>query len=236
MKIALRTAMVAAATIAVALLASTAVSQDRPVMGNLNPTVVDIATPTDGSGRAILQYDDGVPVYRDGTLSVPPGGILFGNFFSPGLPPTPPPNYSITAASVNMAGMYGTVFYMFFFNSPAHATAPLGVLGNRAVAATGTGWHSVLFATPVTADGPFLAGIPNTAYPPCSGNTSIGSTCIGVALGSGTNLGYGHNAMQINLATSSAPAGSNFATIPGQNALIRLNGYVPVELMRLEVE
>ena len=230
----LRTATVGTATIAIVMLAAMAVSGDRPVMRNLKTTVVDIATPSDGS-RAILQYDDGVPVYRDGTLSVAPGGILFGNFFSPGLPPSPPPNYSITAASVNMGGMYGTVFHMVFFRSPLHATAPLGVLGIRAVAATGTGWQSVLFATPLTSDGPFLAGIPNTAYPPCSGNTAIGSTCIGVAIGSGTN-GHGHNAMHVMLATSSAPAGSNFATIPGQNALIRLNGYVPVELMRLEVE
>jgi len=125
---------------------------------------------------------------------------------------------------------------MVFFDEPPPA-GTLNVFGIRAIAATTPGvWNSLFFATTLTTDGPFLVGIPQDYRTLCSGSTAIPSTCMGVALGSGTNLGHGHNAMRVSMASSSAPAGSNYAPISGQNAFIRLNGYVPVELMRLEVE
>ena len=113
----------------------------------------------------------------------------------------------------------------------------LGVFGIRAVAATAPAvWNSVFFATSLTTDGPFLVGIPQDWRTACSGVTTIPSTCMGVALGSGTNLGYGDNAMRVFMASSSATVGYGYSSIASQNAFIRLNGYVPVELMRLDVE
>jgi hypothetical protein len=217
------------------MLAGTAFSDDQSRDRPFRNAVVDTGNPSDGGqGRALLQYDDGVPVYRDGGVGPFPHVLFIGNFVSPGLPPAPP--YSVTAASVNMAGFYGTRFYMGFFRSPSHPTNPLQLLGTRAVAGTATGWNSVLFATPVISDAPFLVGVVNTNFGPCSGSTAVGSTCEGVALGPGTNLGYGHNAMRITWPNASGTVGTGYASIAGQNALIRLNGYVPVELMRVEVD
>lgn len=214
-------------------LATTAMSEDGSRELRFPVQVKDLARSTDGGGgRAILQYDDGVAVYRDGAIG--PNLLFIGNKVSAGLPPAGP--YTVTGASVYMAGLYAGQFWMVFFQSPSHPTDPLGLIGWRAVLATATGWNSVLFATNVVSTGPFLVGVNNTAWGPCSGNTSLGTTCEGVALGPGTN-GWGHNAMRVHLATSSATVGSAYATIPGQNALIRLTGpTVPVELMRVEVD
>jgi len=236
MKRLIQWAMVSFTIIACVMLATTATSEDGTRDRQLGAKVLDIATPSDGGGRAILQYDDGVPVYREGGIGPDPTLLFIGNFFSPGLPPTPPPNYSITAASVNLAGFFGTRFHMGFFRSPSHSTAPLEFLGLRSIAATATGWQSVLFATPITSDGPFLVGVVQSNWTTCTTVTGIGVSCEGVALGPGTNNGYGHNAMRVKLPNVTGTVGSSYSTIPGQNALIRLNGYVPVELMRLEVD
>jgi hypothetical protein len=170
----------------------------------------------------------------------------------------------VTAVSVNLAGFFGTVFNMGFFApapvsmavSPANPTVfpntfnPTGtsapMIAVKNVLATAPGWNVVVFATPVTTNNHFLAGVVNTNYTGCAGNTLIGSTCEGVALGAGTNtipgttnwspFLLGHNAMRIQLSNSLDTVGSLYAAIPGQNALIRLVGYVPVELMRFEVE
>jgi hypothetical protein len=94
-----------------------------------------------------------------------------------------------------------------------------------------------LFGTSITSTGPFLAGVVNTNFAGCLGDTSVPSTCEGVALGPGTNAGWGHNAMRVTLPNGSGTVGTGYSTIPSQNALIRLSGpTVPVELMRLEVE
>ena len=182
----------------------------------------------DGS-RATLQYDDGVRVSRDPATG--PNYPLIGNQFSPGLPTGA---HTITAVSFNLAGYWPPAAVLGMFGPAAGTTAP--VLGIQVLSGvTGTGWWSAAIPSIAAGSGSFLAGIVNSTYATCT-STALSGSCEGVALGPGTN-GYGHNAMRISITGSADTAGSGFATIPGQNAFIRVTGpNIPVELMRFVVE
>jgi len=286
-------AIVGVALAVSAMIVNTATSEDNRRDLRLPAKVLDVATSVEGvEDTGILRYDNGLPQSRDGAIGPFPNILFIGNRVARGVPgwplgpPPPPPStpppsppgtfFSVTAVSVNLAGLYGSVFNMGFFApapvsmavSPANPTvfpntfnptgtsAPLIAVKN--VLATAPGWNVVVFATPVTTNRHFLAGVVNTNFAACLGvttiNTAPGTTCEGVALGAGTNtipgtwpitppnpptnfnFPLGHNAMRIQLSNSLDPVGSLYAAIPGQNALIRLVGYVPVELMRFEVE
>jgi hypothetical protein len=237
---------VCVAFIASGMIAGIAKSDDGSRDRNLGANVVDVAQAVDGvASRGTLQYDDGIPVSRHGAIGMP--NLWIGNIFSAGLPTATP--HIITAASVNLAGFWGNVFHMAVFGQPAGTPAVAPILGIRSVASPGTGWNFVIFATPHTnVPTPFIVGVGNTTFTACSGNTSLGSSCEGVAIGPGTNQTLGYNAIRIAQVSNSAP-GTGYATIMGppgtatstplvpQNALIRISGTnIPVELMRFEVE
>ena len=246
MKRSILTITVAVAVVLSSMFAGTAISQDGSRdMAPWPEGVIDIGQSSDGRQTAILQYDDGFPQYRDGSTGPFPDVLFIGNYVSAGLTQLPGPNppFTVTAASVNMAGFYGTRFFMAFFKGPGHPSSPLRLIDIKTIGVTNYGWIFVPFATPVVTSHPFLVGVVQTNFAGCSGNTALSSTCEGVALGPGTNQGHGHNAMRITYPNGTGTIGTSYAPInttgtagANKNALIRLNFIIPVELMRFEVE
>jgi len=224
--------VIGVAIVACMLAAGTALTDnnDQREQGIRSAVAVPATHGTGEGSRGNLQYDDGVPAYRDGAIG--PGFVFIGNQFSAGLPTGA---HTLTAATINLAGLWPSNATLGFFGPLAGTTAPF--MGFQAFTGlTAIGWASAALSPVPAGSGSFLVGVWNSNYALCSGDTALGGTCDGVALGAGTN-GMGHNAMRISMPTTTAASASGFAPIPGQNALLRVSGSnVPVELMRFEVE
>lgn len=199
---------------------------------------------TGGTNRAVgtIMYDNNTPFDRDGTLD----GTV-GNRFNDGV--TDP--HSIASVSFRIAGNYGTSVVMSIWdpNTVAGSASLMtrlivtGLPDGRYGTVTGTTAVAPL-AVPITGhSGSFIAGVRNTFYGLCSGDSGLNSTCDGVALTAGVppEGSIGH-AVRLNFVysgflptvTTLSTSGVPFA---GGNAIFRATGdNLPVELMRLEVE
>ena len=229
--------MVVLVVVALPVLAESPRSDD----GSANVTRVQGVKLPPGSGEAgravgTIMYDNNTPFNRDGTLD---GSV--GNRFTDGVMDP----HSIASVSFRVAGNYATSVVMSIWD-PNTVAGSASVMTRFIVNGVGVGTTATAatvvapLAVPITGhSGSFIAGIRNTAYAPCSGNTSLNSTCDGVALTAG---GGAPHAARLNFVSGTfIPTVAVLATsgvpIAGVNAIFRVTGdNLPVELMRLEVE
>ncbi len=199
-------------------------------------------------GTGTITFDNNVPFQRDGQ-----DDGLIGNRFNPA------GTHSINSVSFKVAGNYiaaGTVgsVVMTVWNVDSvagNATVlqrqvvngvPGIVFGGSGVITDAT--VQVPLAAPVLShSGSFIAGVRNTFYDGCGGNTNLNSSCDGVALTEGAaDPGSGFNAARLLFTgpfnpTSVVTVNSVGAAIPGQNAIFRVSGdNLPVELMQFDVD
>ncbi len=199
-------------------------------------------------GVGTIMFDNNVPFQRDGQ-----DDGLIGNRFSP------PGTHSINSVSFRVAGNYisagttGSVVVTVWGVDGGAGTAQVlqrqivnGVPG-LPFGGTGTITNMTVQA-PLTAPvvgqtGSFIAGVRNTFYDGCGGNTALNSTCDGVALTEGTaDPGLGFNAARLLFTgpfnpTSVTQVSSTGVDIANRNAIFRATGdNLPVELMQFEID
>lgn len=252
-----RTSLLCCAAAMAAVMAGDTVAAQRKPARRLPPDariprVKATLTPSRG-GRiphvvGTLQYDNDIPFRREPTTD-----HLIGNQFTGADP------HSVASVSFRMAANYGTSA-----GGPGDAVvsiwAPDGMGGaNRLfqqnVSGIPAGGGGTMTCTMFTAmapltmalvglNGPFIAGVHNTAYTGagCPTNTMLNGTCDGVALSAGVvDPGMGFHAFRVPLAggtfvppTTVVAAG--VGPIPATNALFRVTGdNLPVELMEFSV-
>jgi len=197
---------------------------------------------TGGTNRAVgtIMYDNNTPFDRDGTLN----GMV-GNRFTDSV--TDP--HSIASVSFRVAGNYLSSVVMSIWDpntvaGSAQIMTRFIVSGVNSGATATAGTAVAPLTVPITGhSGSFIAGIRNTAYGLCSGNTALNSTCDGVALTVGVPPeGTSGHAVRLNFADplfvpSVATLSTSGVSFQGVNAIFRATGdNLPVELMRLEVE
>ena len=211
-------------------------------------------------GVGTIVYDNNVPFQRDGQVD----GMI-GNRFSP------PGTHTINSVSFRVAGNYGTQtvppladkgvggyigdVVISIWNPTTGAASLLHRQIISGVPAVGGGGGlgistitdvtvAATLSVPVaTRSGDFLAGMRNSAFPGCSGNTSLNSTCDGVALTQGTaTIGQGFNAVRLPFTSATfLPTVTTLATsgtpIANRNAIFRATGNnLPVELIGFKVK
>jgi len=187
-----------------------------------------------------LQYDNNIPFRREPTTD-----HLIGNQFVGNDP------HSIASVSFRVAQNYGAgvivsgwdpdgsgganrIFQQYVSGIPNGGTMTVTMF---------TAMAPLTMALPGL-NGPFIAGVHNTAYTGagCPANSMLNGTCDGVALSAGTmDPGMGFHAFRVPLAgmtfippTTVVTAG--VAAIPGGNAIFRVTGdNLPVELMEFSV-
>lgn len=179
-----------------------------------------------------LGYDNDIPASRFGGLGVP-----VGNNFNVAVPTQ---FFSIASVSFRLAGCFTTPYvgaraFVEDINPTAMTVMALATFSANAgpgVSCNGGAVYTGMLPAPVqNPASPFFAGILNTPFGGCSGNTGVGGTCEGVALSAGTmDPGMGFHAVVVN--------GNMYTAIaPAKNAIVRVSGgNVPVELMDLSVE
>lgn len=177
-----------------------------------------------------LGYDNDIPAARFGGLDVPVGN----NFNVGGLSP-----FSIMTVSFRLAGCFTTPYVgaraVIQDIDPTAMTvmvlASFSAGAGPGASCDGGAVYTGMLPAPIPNHfGPFFGGILNTPFTDCSGNTAVGGTCDGVALSAGTmDPGLGFHAVVVhgNMYTAIAPA---------RNAIFRVSGDFPVELMDLSVE
>lgn len=180
-----------------------------------------------------ITYDNNIPTARDGTLNVPVGNLFVA-------PWVPPGAHSIAQVSFRLAACFTTPYVgaralVHDINPTAMTVMQLvafsagagpGVNCNAAQLYTG-----MLPAPIMGHTGPFFAGILNTPFAGCAGNTMIGGTCEGVALSmGGVDPGMGFHGARVN--------GNGYVALaPARNAIFRVTGdNLPVELMGFGVK
>jgi hypothetical protein len=178
-----------------------------------------------------LGYDNDIPASRFGAVNVPVGNNFNVGFIDP---------HSIAAVSFRLAGCFTTPYVgarAFVQDINPTAMTVMGLATFSAGAGPGANcngasvYTGMLPAPVVGHSGPFFAGVLNTPFAGCSGNTGVGGTCEGVALSAGTmDPGQGFHAVVVN-------GGMYTAIAPARNAIFRATGdNLPVELMGLSVE
>ena len=188
-------------------------------------------------GSGTIQYDNDTPFNRLGT----DGGTV-GNRFNPGAG-----THSVATVSFAVAGNFANSVVMTIWDVNAGTAQVLArelVAGIPQSPASNLRFSATV-ATPVVGHtGSFVAGIRNTDYDPCAGNTNLGSTCDGVALTQGTSPAppVASRAARIPFTspvfvpgiTQVSSTGSNIA---GVNAIFRVTGdNLPVELTDFKVD
>lgn len=243
----LRSSLIAVAILIVTLVAFTAVAQtpnkQRQSVGSPGVPVVAATAHSGGAGLlgvGTASYDNNTPFNRDGT----DGGTV-GNRVAV----TPAvPTHSIATVSFAVAGNFATSMVMTVWDVNAASAMTLArsqVTGIPQTPAT-TGRFTAMLAAPIVGhSGSFIAGLRNSDYDPCAGNTALGSTCDGVALTQGTSPApptTARRAARINFTSASfvptiTQVGTTGADIAGVNAIFRVTGdNLPVELMQFGVE
>ena len=203
-----------------AVLAAVSVTSAQDLAPGRNPGKgIPSETP---SGVGIVVYDPGAPA--DSLLGQDGPSNTVGNRFSSrnGNPLSP-----------------GSAYFLSFYLANATLGGGLAVLwgpptggGGASVIASftvgtipATGTNGVSF-TPIFVGSDFLAGIYLNSGQPSRGQ---------IGLRSASTNGQGFHGMQISFGGG---AGANYASIAGQNAMIRAAGsfIVPVELMEFDIE
>lgn len=232
--------LVAAAATAVVLLALGVTAQ--PSSERVAPSGSNVPTvqATEGGmnlGIGTIQYDNDTPFNRNGT----DGGTV-GNRFTPG-----PGTHSIASVGFALAGNYLASVVMSVWDvnpGSAQVAARQLVTGIPQSPASTLRFTASLTAPVVGHTGSFVAGIRNTDYDPCAGNTGLGTTCDGVALTQGASPAPPNpsNAARIPFTSPAfvptvTQVASTGSDIQGVNAIFRATGdNLPVELMKFNVD
>ncbi|MEM9554316.1 MAG: hypothetical protein AAGC60_08665 [Acidobacteriota bacterium] len=184
-------------------------------------------------------YDNDTPFRRD-----PTDGGTVGNRFA--VNPPAGPVHSIATVSFAVAGNYSTSMVMTVWDvNPASVVVLQRQLVNgipQSPAATGR-FSAALTAPIATHSGSFIAGLRNTDYAACAGNSALASTCDGVALTQGSGPAPSDTrAARVNFTSASfVPTITNVASTGSDmgsfNAIFRVTGdNLPVELMSFDVD
>jgi hypothetical protein len=171
-----------------------------------------------GGFTSTLQYDTGTPhAFRDNSSDV------VGNQFNVGLQNP----HTITAVSFMPAGTFGSIAMRVYDH-------PVGTVAAVLASTTLPGTPSIL----VTWDlpqihghvGSFLVGMLQ------SGSSTVPSTTVAAIAVDVNNGGFGFHGMNIKLNGSGFVP--NATVFPGQpyNAIVRVSGSLPVELMHFDVQ
>jgi hypothetical protein len=183
-----------------------------------------------------IVYDNNTPFRRDGTLNGTTGNRFTDGVLDP---------HSIATVSFRVAGNYVTSVVMSLWDP--NTAAPSAQIMTRFIV-NGVGSGTTATAATVVAPlptaitghtGSFVGGIRNTAFSPCSGNTSLNTTCDGVALtaGNGSPHAVHMNFVDPGFVPTVALLSTAGVDIPSVNAIFRATGdNLPVELMYLEAE
>lgn len=191
---------------------------------NLEPVEITgpLTRPLDPPQVGERSADRNVPtgiIYDDGVANAAPtvSSFCYGNQFNTVNGTGTVKSFSVTQLSFFMLSGAGTdnVFISVF--GPVVGTAA-PVLTSASVPAPNAGAFNTVTLSPIVGTGSFLAGV-----------WYIGGDTVG--MGTGTINGQGHHGMMIN-----DIAGTGFATVAGQNALVGAStAFVPVELMGFSV-
>lgn len=215
-----RTLVIALTVVALLATVSTTSAQSGGLAEGRNPGKGHSATAPVGAG--IVVYDPGAPA--DSVLGQQGPSATVGNRFSSrnGNPLSPGSFYFASAYMAN-ATLGGGLFVLWGpptggGGAPAIASFTIGT-----IAPTGTFGVTV---TPIFVGSDFLAGVYVNSGQPSRGQ---------VGLRSASTNGQGFHGMQISFGGG---AGANYASLGGQNAMVRAAGtfIVPVELMEFDVE
>ena len=180
-----------------------------------------------------IVFDNNIAASRDGTLNQP-----IGNRFA--APWVPPGAHSIAQVSFKLAACFTTPYagaraLVHDINPTLMTAMQLAAFSAGAgpgVNCNAANLYTGMLPAPIMGHtGPFFAGILNTPFAGCAGNTMVGGTCEGVALTMGTmDPGMGFHGHRINGAMYTALA-------PVKNAIFRVTGdNLPVELMGFGVK
>lgn len=191
---------------------------------------------TSEGGVATIQFDNDTPFRRDGT----DGGTV-GNRFAP------TNTHSIATVSFAVAGNFATSVIMTVWDVNATNVNVLQrqlVTGVPQSPATTGRFMAPLTAPVVGHTGEFIAGLRNSDYDPCSGNTALVSTCDGVALTQGTSPAppFDSRGARVNFTTAAFTPVITSVASTGQdlgdtNAIFRATGNnLPVELMTFSID
>ncbi|MEL7059646.1 MAG: hypothetical protein AAGN46_06425 [Acidobacteriota bacterium] len=191
-------------------------------------------------GAGTATYDNNTPFQREGT----DGGTV-GNRFA--IPPEGDPNHSIATVSFAVAGNYSTsvVATVWDVNASNAVVLARQLIAGVSQSPSTTARFSAALVTPVaTHTGSFIAGLRNTDYDACGGNTGLGSTCDGVALTMGSSPAppVSSRGARINFTSGSFVPNITSVTSTGQdlvrqNAIFRVTGdNLPVELMGFSID
>src|SRR5262245_20104633 len=179
----------------------------------------------------ILQYDNDVPFNRDSAVGVP-----VGNRFDLGVVDP----HTINQITFRLGGAFsgyipsGVRASVWDINPTAMTNMQLAQFTVPAANNTTFGtvlWTAMLPVPIVAHNGPFVAAIFGSPSPFCSGMTTLGLSCDGVALSpGGTDPGMGFHAIRLSNANVTAQ------NLGDRNAIMRVLGPLdPVELMDLDV-
>jgi len=180
-----------------------------------------------------ITYDDNIPVARDGTSNVPVGNLFVA-------PWVPAGAHSIAKVTFRLAGCFTTPYVgaralVHDINPTAMTVMQLAAFSAGAgpgVNCNGAALYTGMLPAPIMGHtGPFFAGILNTPFAGCAGNTMVGGTCEGVALSmGGVDPGMGFHGARVN--------GAGYVVLaPARNAIFRVTGdNLPVELMGFGVK
>jgi hypothetical protein len=171
-----------------------------------------------GGFTSTLQYDTGTPhAFRDTSSDV------VGNQFNVGLQNP----HTITAVSFLPAGTFGSIAMRVFDHPVGTVAAVLASTTFPAAPSTLVTWN---LPNIVNHNGSFLVGMLQ------SGSSTVPSTTVAAIAVDVNNGGFGFHGMNIKLNGSGfAP---NATVFPGQpyNAIVRVSGSLPVELMNFDVQ
>ena len=221
------------------VLASGSLAQERQATDTSSAVQATVRSESIIRGPGTQSFDNDTPVSREGS----DGGTVGNLFFNS----NPTANVTVSQVEFALAGNYSTSVVMTIWDvntGSAMVAARQLVTGATQSPATAARFTANVTAAPMLT-GPFVAGIRNSDYAGCVGNTGLSSTCDGVALTAGaspapTVPGRGQ---RINFTSAAfVPTINTVATsgqaLPGNvNAIFRVTGSnLPVELMRMEVE
>ncbi|MEM8961915.1 MAG: hypothetical protein AAGD38_10565 [Acidobacteriota bacterium] len=218
------------------LVATGALAGERKADGT-EPVGTSKANPggTSTLGVGTITFDNNTPFNRDGT----DGGTV-GNLFDPALNP-----HSIATVSFALAGNYSTSVVMTVWDVNAGTAAVLQrqLISGASQSPNSAARFSAALTAPVVGNsGAFIAGIRNTDYDPCAGNTGLGSTCDGVALTNNVAPPVASRGARINFTSPSfvptiTGVASSGQALGATNAIFRVTGdNLPVELMSFSID
>lgn len=221
------------------LLASSTFAQERNAADTSSAVKATVRSESIIRGPGTQSFDNDTPVSRDGT----DGGTVGNLFFNS----NPTVNVTVSQVEFALAGNYSTSVVMTIWDvntGSAVVAARQLVNGATQPPATTARFTAAVTAAPMLT-GPFVAGIRNTDYGACVGNTGLASTCDGVALTAGASpapavpgRGQRINFTSANFVPTINTVATSGQALPGNvNAIFRVTGTnLPVELMRMEVE